>query len=38
MKKEYRMSSNIGHDGGQVIFHYHVHIMGGKKLGGGMPG
>lgn len=33
-EKGYRISSNIGHDGGQVIYHFHVHIKGGEKLKG----
>lgn len=37
-EKGYRISSNIGHDGGQVIYHFHVHIMGGERLGAKMPG
>ncbi len=29
----YRMVINIGPDAGQEIFHIHMHILGGKKLG-----
>jgi histidine triad (HIT) family protein len=29
----FRIISNIGHDGGQEVPHYHVHILGGEKLG-----
>jgi len=29
----YRMVLNIGPDAGQEIFHIHMHILGGKKLG-----
>lgn len=28
----YRVVSNVGEDGGQVIKHLHFHILGGKKL------
>lgn len=28
----YRILSNIGHDAGQEIDHFHVHIIGGEKL------
>ena len=33
----YRIISNAGHDGGQEVPHYHVHILGGKKLGPFVP-
>ena len=29
----YKLSFNVGRDGGQVIPHLHLHIMGGKHLG-----
>lgn len=29
----YRTLNNTGHDGGQEVPHFHVHIFGGKKLG-----
>jgi len=29
----YRLVFNVGSDGGQVIPHLHLHLMGGKKLG-----
>lgn len=29
----YKLVFNVGRDGGQVIPHLHLHIMGGKKLG-----
>ncbi|MDR0678113.1 MAG: HIT domain-containing protein [Holosporaceae bacterium] len=28
----YRMLSNTGHDSGQEIEHFHVHILGGERL------
>lgn len=28
----YRIITNVRADGGQVVFHLHVHILGGKKL------
>ncbi len=28
----YRLISNNGEDGGQIVPHYHVHIIGGEKL------
>lgn len=32
-KKNYRMVSNIGSDAGQSVFHTHIHILSGEKLG-----
>ncbi len=32
----YRVVINSGNDGGQVVFHIHLHLMGGEKLGGKM--
>src|SRR5262245_23862971 len=29
----YRLLTNNGHDGGQIIFHLHFHLIGGRKLG-----
>ena len=29
----YRLSININEDAGQSVFHLHMHLMGGKKLG-----
>ncbi|THF72773.1 histidine triad nucleotide-binding protein [Cohnella fermenti] len=29
----YRLINNIGKDSGQVVFHIHVHVLGGEKLG-----
>lgn len=29
----YRLIANTGTDGGQEVPHFHVHILGGKKLG-----
>ena len=29
----YRLITNNGKDGGQVIFHLHFHLIGGRKLG-----
>ncbi len=29
----YRLLSNVGRNGGQVVPHLHVHILGGKPLG-----
>jgi len=31
-KKGFRTVVNCNEDGGQVIFHLHVHILGGRKL------
>ncbi len=32
-KTGYRLISNHGSDGGQEVPHYHVHILGGEKVG-----
>jgi histidine triad (HIT) family protein len=29
----YRVVSNVGSDGGQEVFHVHVHVLGGQQLG-----
>ena len=29
----YRLAINVGEDGGQTIFHLHMHLLGGHKLG-----
>jgi len=29
----YRLISNHGGDGGQEVPHYHVHLLGGEKVG-----
>ena len=35
-KKGFRTVVNCNEDGGQVIFHLHAHILGGRKLSDGM--
>lgn len=30
----YRLVVNCNKDGGQIVFHLHMHLMGGKKMGG----
>lgn len=30
----YRLVNNIGPDSGQLVYHIHVHVLGGEKLGG----
>lgn len=29
----YRLVTNVGKDGGQEVFHLHLHLMGGRKMG-----
>ena len=29
----HRLVVNSGHDGGQTVFHLHVHVLGGRSLG-----
>jgi len=33
----YRLSMNINEDAGQSVFHLHMHLLGGKKLGPMLP-
>ena len=32
-KRGYRLAFNCGEDGGQTIFHLHLHVLGGRRLG-----
>jgi histidine triad (HIT) family protein len=32
----YRVAMNIGREGGQVIFHAHLHVLGGRPLSGAL--
>lgn len=32
-EKGYRLITNCGQDGGQIVDHYHVHLLGGQPLG-----
>ena len=34
----YRLLFNVGPDAGQTVFHLHMHLVGGKPLGGAGPG
>jgi len=34
IEKGYRLITNNGSDAGQIIFHLHFHLIGGKRLGG----
>lgn len=33
VEEGYRLLTNIGSDAGQVIFHLHFHLIGGRRLG-----
>jgi histidine triad (HIT) family protein len=32
-EKGYRCTFNVGDDAGQTIYHIHLHVLGGRKLG-----
>jgi histidine triad (HIT) family protein len=31
-ERGYRLIMNVGKDGGQTVFHIHLHLIGGKPL------
>ena len=33
LEKGYRLIMNEGEDGGKLVPHFHIHLLGGKKLG-----
>ena len=37
-KKGYRLVVNCREEGGQTVDHLHVHVLGGKQMGGDMTG
>ncbi|PIZ00178.1 histidine triad nucleotide-binding protein [bacterium (Candidatus Howlettbacteria) CG_4_10_14_0_8_um_filter_40_9] len=37
-EKGYRVVINTGKDGGQLVDHLHIHLIGGKKLGSKVSG
>ncbi len=32
-RRGYRLAFNVGEDGGQTIYHLHMHLLGGRALG-----
>jgi len=32
-ERGYRLAINVGDDGGQTIYHLHMHVLGGRRLG-----
>ena len=32
----YRVAMNVGREGGQVVFHVHLHVLGGRPLAGAL--
>lgn len=37
-KKGFRVVINCNQEGGQSVYHLHMHLLGGRQLGGGMAG
>ncbi|MBX7149490.1 histidine triad nucleotide-binding protein [bacterium] len=37
-KTGYRTVMNCNQEGGQTVYHLHLHVMGGRQLGGNMAG
>lgn len=35
-ERGYRVVTNVGEEGGQTVFHLHFHVLGGRRLAGGM--
>jgi histidine triad (HIT) family protein len=33
LESGFRLAFNVGEDGGQTIYHLHMHVLGGHKLG-----
>jgi histidine triad (HIT) family protein len=33
LDRGYRLVANTGSEGGQVVFHAHVHVLGGRRMG-----
>jgi histidine triad (HIT) family protein len=31
--EDYRVAINVGPGGGQMVFHLHVHVLGGREMG-----
>jgi histidine triad (HIT) family protein len=34
----YRLAMNVNPEGGQTVFHVHMHLLGGRQLGGSLVG
>jgi len=34
--KGYRLAINCGHEGGQLVPHLHIHVLGGRKMSGSL--
>lgn len=32
----YRVAMNVNREGGQVVFHAHLHVLGGRQMAGGL--
>jgi len=38
LERGYRTVMNVNREGGQTVYHLHVHLLGGRQLGGNMTG
>jgi len=38
LDRGWRLIANTGEDGGQEVFHLHLHVLGGRPLGRMLPG
>ena len=34
----YRLAMNVNPEGGQTVFHVHMHLLGGRQMGGSLVG
>ncbi|HEX5033732.1 MAG TPA: HIT domain-containing protein, partial [bacterium] len=37
-ERGYRLAMNVNPEGGQTVFHVHMHLLGGRQMGGSLVG